>query len=126
MRAVYYRDPDGREPVNDFLDSLPPERQEEIDFKISLLNRVANNDPPLPFPHSSQVDGQLRELRCHYGRDLYRVRYQRSGNLFVLLHALENRTGARRRPTFTSRRSASRTSGRVWSSSHANLEACRS
>jgi hypothetical protein len=60
MQAVYYRDPDGREPVNDFLDSLPPERQEEIDFKISLLNRVANNDPPLPFPHSSQVDGQLR------------------------------------------------------------------
>ena len=94
MQAVYDRDPDGREPVNDFLDGLPPERQEEIDFKISLLNRVANNDPPLPFPHSSQVDGQLRELRCHYGRDLYRVLYQRSGNLFVLLHALEKRTGA--------------------------------
>ena len=27
-------------------------------------------------------------------RDLYRVLYQRSGNLFVLLHALEKRTGA--------------------------------
>lgn len=94
MQAVYCRDPDGWEPVNDFLDGLAPERQEEIDFKISLLNRVANNDPQLPFPHSSQVDGQLRELRCHYGRDLYRVLYQRSGNLFVLLHALEKRTGA--------------------------------
>ena len=94
MQAVYYRDPNGREPVNEFLDSLAPERQEEIDFKISPLNRVAKNDPPLPFPHSSQVDGQLRELRCHYGRDPYRVLYQRSGNLFALLHALEKRTGA--------------------------------
>ena len=47
-------------PVN-FIDGLAPERQEEIEFKISVLNRVANNDPPLPFPHSSQVDGQLRD-----------------------------------------------------------------
>lgn len=94
VQAVYYRDQSGKEPVNDFIDELAPERQEELDFKISLLNRTANSDPPLPFPHSSQIEGQLRELRCHYGRDLYRILYQRSGNLFVLLHALEKRTGA--------------------------------
>ncbi len=29
-----------------------------------------------------------------YGRDLYRILNQPSGNLFVLLHALEKRTGA--------------------------------
>jgi phage-related protein len=92
MQAVYYRDSAGREPVNDFIDDLPPERQEEIDFTISLLNRLGPNDPPLPFPHSSQVDGQLRELRCHYGRDLYRILYRRSRNLFVLLHIIEKRT----------------------------------
>jgi phage-related protein len=94
VQAVYYRDSTGVEPVNDFIDALPPERQEELDFKIGLLNRLTASDPPLPFPHSSQVDGQLRELRCHYGRDLYRILYQRSGHLFVLLHALEKRTGA--------------------------------
>jgi phage-related protein len=94
MQAVYYRDKKGIEPVNVFIDRLAPERQEELDYKISLLNRVANNDPPLPFPHSSQIDGQLRELRCHYGRDLYRILYERSGNFFVLLHALEKRTRA--------------------------------
>jgi phage-related protein len=94
MQAVYYRDPSGREPVNDFIDSLPPERQEEIDHTISLLNRLGPNDPPLPFPHSSQVDGQLRELRCHYGRALYRILYRRSRNLFVLLHIVEKRTKA--------------------------------
>jgi phage-related protein len=94
VQAVYYRDRDGREPVNDFIDGLDPERQEELDYTISLLNRVAPNDPPLPFPYSSQVDGQLRELRCHYGRDLYRVLYRRSRNLFVLLHAIEKRSAA--------------------------------
>jgi phage-related protein len=92
MQAVYYRDRDGRESVNDFIDALPPERQEEIDYTISLLNRVGPNDPPLPFPHSSQVEGQLRELRCHYGRDLYRILYRRSRNLFVLLHIIEKRS----------------------------------
>src|SRR5262245_33041676 len=94
VQAVYYRDSKGVEPVNAFIDALPPERQEELDFKIGLLNRLSSSDPPLPFPHSSQVEGQLRELRCHYGRDLYRILYQRSGSLFVLLHALEKRTGA--------------------------------
>jgi Phage derived protein Gp49-like (DUF891) len=94
MQAVYYRDGDGVEPVNEFIDvqvgpeqvstpnALPPERQEELDFKIGLLNRLTSTDAPLAFPHSSHVDGQLRELRCHYGRDLYRIFYQRSGNHF--------------------------------------------
>ena len=36
--------------------------------------------------------GQLRELRCHYGRSLYRVLYRRSGNFVILLHALSKTT----------------------------------
>jgi hypothetical protein len=58
VQAVYYRDMNGVEPVNDFIDGLAPERQEEIDYKINLLNRTASNDPPLPFPHTSQIDRQ--------------------------------------------------------------------
>ncbi len=37
----------------------------------------------------SQVEGELRELRCHYGRTLYRILYRRSDRLFVLLHVIE-------------------------------------
>ncbi|MBV9281838.1 MAG: hypothetical protein JOZ41_17305, partial [Chloroflexi bacterium] len=55
MQAVYYRDPEGKEPVYDALDRLPPERREEIAYTIGLLNRLEREDPPLPFPHSSQV-----------------------------------------------------------------------
>jgi phage-related protein len=109
VQAVYYRDGGGVDPVNDFIDGSAPERQEEIDYKIGLLNRMGSNDPPLPFPHSSQIVGQLRELRCHYGRDLYRILYQRSGNLFVLLHAIEKRTG--QLPQVTAGADADRRSG---------------
>jgi phage-related protein len=93
MQAVYYRDAQGKQPVSDFIDTLTPIAvQVAVDNQIDRLNMLKSTDPPLPFPHSSQVDGELRELRCHYGRVLIRVLYRRSGNLFVLLHAFEKRT----------------------------------
>src|SRR4030088_1204139 len=93
MQAVYYRDPAGSEPVSLFIDHLGPRVQAEIDWHVELLNGLDERDPPLGFPHSSQVRGELRELRCHYGRCLFRVLYRRSERLFVLLHAFEKRTG---------------------------------
>lgn len=88
---VYYRAADGSEPVNSFIDALPPRVQVVLDNQIE---RVALFGPRLPFPHSSQVEGELRELRCHFGNTLYRILYRRSDNLFVLLHIFEKRTGA--------------------------------
>ena len=35
---------------------------------------------------------RLRELRGHYGNELYRILYRRSNNLFVLLHILRKNT----------------------------------
>ena len=93
LRAVYYRAPDGREPVSDFIDALPVKQQVVLDNQIDRINELCTTaQPDLPFPHSSQVDGQLRELRCHYGRSLYRILYRRSGNLVILLHALSKTT----------------------------------
>jgi phage-related protein len=95
MQAVYYRDKDGVEPVNVFIDELKPERKQVIiDNQIDRLNMLTTSSPPLPFPLSSQARGGLRELRCHYGRELYRVLYRRSESLFVLLHILRKNTGA--------------------------------
>jgi phage-related protein len=93
LQAVYYRDADGTEPVNDFIDGLHPDRQVVLDNQIDRLNMLNNEMPHLPFPHSSQIEGELRELRAHYGRDLYRVLYRRSRRLVVLLHIFEKRTG---------------------------------
>jgi phage-related protein len=93
MQAVYYRDAQGREPVSEFIDALKPmAAQVAVDNQIDRLNMLEHSDPPLLFPHSSQVEGELRELRCHYGRRLFRVLYRRSERLFVLLHIFEKTT----------------------------------
>ncbi|MPZ15903.1 MAG: hypothetical protein GEU73_16025 [Chloroflexi bacterium] len=94
MQAIYYRAADGSEPVSDYIDTLNPRCQAALDNQIDRLNMLEADDPPLPFPHSSQIEGELRELRCHYGRELYRILYRRSENLFVLLHMLRKTTGA--------------------------------
>lgn len=94
FQAVYYRAADGSEPVSDFIDLLAPNRQVALDNQVGRLNMLSLSHPHLPFPHSSQIEGELRELRCHYGRELYRVLYRRSGNLIVLLHIFRKDAGA--------------------------------
>lgn len=75
-----------------YLDALDDEVHAVLAQQIARLNLLSDEVPHLPFPHSSQVDGELRELRCHYGRQLYRVLYRRSDRLFVLLNILSKRT----------------------------------
>jgi phage-related protein len=87
-QAIYYRDARGCQPVEEFIDRLPVKHRVVVDLAIDRLNDLAPSEPPLAFPASSQVDGELRELRCHYGPVLYRVLYRRSRNMFILLHAL--------------------------------------
>ncbi len=92
MIAKFYRAPDGTEPVADFIDELPVEARASVAFSIELLNELTDEHPYLPFPHSSQVEGELRELRCHHGRQLYRILYRRSENFIVLLHIFRKAT----------------------------------
>jgi len=93
FQAVYYRAPDGSEPIKDFIDGLSAKRQVAILNQIDRLNLLTPDNAHLAHPHSSQVEGELRELRCHYGRELYRVLYRRSRNLVVLLHIFRKDTG---------------------------------
>src|ERR1700687_4654963 len=95
MRAVYYRERNGAQPVRDYVQGLQPlAAQVAIENQIDRLNLCTEGGPPLPFPHSSQVEGNLRELRCHFGSRHYRVWYKRSRNLFVLLHAFPKTTAS--------------------------------
>ena len=83
-QAVYYRDEDGAEPVLEFIDRVfplePPgknpsqaailkraKRRAEVDLQIDRLNGLPDRAPPLAFPHSSQIEGELRELRFKVG-----------------------------------------------------------
>jgi phage-related protein len=94
-QAVYYRDKHGAEPVNEFIEALPLKRAAKIDDYVEeYLNDRPAGAPPPEFPLSSQIDGELRELRIRFANTRYRVLYQRSDNLVVLLHAIEKNTGA--------------------------------
>jgi phage-related protein len=93
FQAVYYRDSRGREPVRDYVRGLDARRRAILRNQLGRLNELNPSVPHLPFPHSSQIDGELRELRCHVGSELHRVLYRRSDNLIVLLHAFPKRTG---------------------------------
>jgi phage-related protein len=92
FQAVYYRAPDGREPLLELIESLDTPRRAALRNQIGRLNLLSDEIPHLPFPHSSQVEGELRELRCHFGAERYRVLYRRSESLLVLLHAFRKTT----------------------------------
>lgn len=97
-QAVYYRDSQGHEPVNDWLEKLLVTKPAAVakidDFVEEHVNRRRADAPPAEFPITSQIDGGLRELRVRFANTRYRLLYQRSGNLVVLLHGLEKNTGA--------------------------------
>lgn len=88
LRAVYFRAADGSEPVHEFIAGLDAKPRAALKRQIDRLNGLSD-----AFPHSSQVEGELRELRCHMGSDHYRVLYRRSKRLIVLLHVFPKRTG---------------------------------
>ena len=92
-QAVFYRDSLGHEPVDDYISHLPAKRAAKIDTYIEqYLNGQGPDAPPPEYPISSQIDGELRELRVRFASTRYRVLYRRSGNLVVLLHALEKKS----------------------------------
>jgi phage-related protein len=94
-RAVYYRDESGNQPVDQFIEALPGKRAAKIDDHVEEhLNGKPPDAPPPEYPVSSQIEGALRELRVRFANTRYRILYQRSGNLIVLLHAIEKQTGA--------------------------------
>ena len=94
-QAVFYRDRHGVEPVERFVAALPGNCIRKIDEWINEnLNGRPADAPPPPFPISSQIEGELRELRVRVGKTRFRILYQRSGNLIVLLHAFVKSTSA--------------------------------
>jgi phage-related protein len=97
-QAVFYRTTNGREPVHEFmLTRLATKVISVVEDQIDEMNGLADSLPPLAFPRTSHIAGGLRELRCHFGNELYRILYRRSGNLFVLLHMI--RKNSRTVPT---------------------------
>ena len=85
----FYRARDGTEPVRAFIRrALPPDVRDRVRAHIGRLSAVGED---LDFPYTSQVHGELRELRASVGRRPFRIFYRRSGRFAVLLHVVEKR-----------------------------------
>jgi phage-related protein len=92
-QSSYYRDARGVEPVDRFIKGLPLKQATKIDQQIAEhLNGRPAEAPPPEFPITSQIEGELRELRIRFAGTRYRVLYQRSENLIVL-NAFEKNVG---------------------------------
>lgn len=93
-QAIYYRDGNGHEPVDAFIEALSDKPAAKIDHYVDeYLNGRPADAPPPDLPITSQIEGGLRELRVRFADTRYRILYQRSQNLLVLLHAFEKNTG---------------------------------
>lgn len=86
----FYEEEDGSAPVEEFLNSLPTRHKAK---GLAIVRLLEEAGPTLPFPHSSQVRGRLRELRTQQGKDKIRILYFGDARRwFILTHGLIKRT----------------------------------
>jgi hypothetical protein len=69
MQAVYYRAPDGAEPVDQFVESLgEPNKQAALDNQIERLNLLRPNDRRSPSPGARSSRGSCGSCVVTTGR----------------------------------------------------------
>jgi hypothetical protein len=89
-RVDLYEEEGGSAPVEDFLENLPKKQRAKA---LAVIRKLEEEGPALPFPFSSQVKGQLRELRTRFGRTRLRILYFADARrTFVLRHGLVKTT----------------------------------
>ncbi|MBQ9720007.1 MAG: type II toxin-antitoxin system RelE/ParE family toxin [Oscillospiraceae bacterium] len=68
----FYRLPDGKKPVKEFLDSLEPKMRAKALYSLSVLEEFGN---ALREPYSKPVGDGLLELRIKFASDITRIFY---------------------------------------------------
>lgn len=85
-----YSSADGKIPVQEFLDSLPPKHQAKAIRDIDLL---ADFGQELREPYVKHIDGELWELRIKFASDISRIFYFTwNAQTIVLLHGFIKKT----------------------------------
>ena len=75
----------------EFIDSLDTKAKAKVARTIDLLQQFGIS---LGMPYAKHVEGQLWELRTHYGRNRYRIIYfLATGQTFILLHGFIKKSG---------------------------------
>ena len=68
----YYKLPNGKKPVEEFIDSLPDKMKAKAFFSIAVLAEYGN---ALREPYSKQIGDGLFELRIKFASDITRIFY---------------------------------------------------
>lgn len=86
----FYKTEDGKDPVSDFLDSLPRKHRAKALWELDLL---ADKGTELKEPYAKHVEDELWELRIKFASDISRVFYfiPTKTNI-VLLHGFIKKT----------------------------------
>ena len=86
----FYKLPDGRKPVKEFLDSLEPKMRAKATYSLSVLEEYGNQ---LREPYSKPVGDGLYELRIQFANDITRIFYFFFvDNKIVLTHGFVKKT----------------------------------
>ena len=86
----YYALPNGRKPVEDFLDSLPVKMRVKAIYSLSLLKKYGNQ---LSQPYSRAMNDGIFELRIKFAGDISRIFYFfYVGNKIVLTNGFIKKT----------------------------------
>lgn len=92
MKAVieFYRTKDGREPLAEFLDSLPTNFRAKALWELDLL---AEKGQDLREPYVKHIEGELWELRIKFASNISRIFYFIPYKTkIVLLHGFVKKT----------------------------------
>lgn len=79
-QIFFYEDHRGKNPVLEFLDSLPARDRAKANNALRLLEEFGTN---LTMPHARRIEGRLWELRPGDNRLFYFLQLERK---FILLH----------------------------------------
>lgn len=90
--VIFYWDKRGKEPVREFIESLPVKTQSKITKYIEILKEQG---PFLRRPYADKLIGKLYELRARFSFDNIRlIYYFFLGDKIILLHAFRKKDWA--------------------------------
>ncbi len=88
--VVFYREANGRVPVDEWIHTLPAREIGRVLKSIGLLEAYGVR---LGMPHTRHLRGKVWELRIAAGRKRFRILYAPlAANKFLLMHAFAKKT----------------------------------
>jgi hypothetical protein len=88
-KVEFYEKPNGRRPVEEYLNNLSNEEYDRIDRQ---MGRLEDFGPELRRPDSDLLRDKIHELRAHWRRVQLRILYWRDGSKFILSHGVRGKS----------------------------------